>query len=161
MVKQFKDISSLLSHIQKQVNSTMKNEVASEVQFEEQRQIQKHVYESYDPFVYDRRGFSNGGLQDIDMIVAVTEIRKDSVVLSVVNMATGKDDENLYLAPLIEHGHDIGFGEYEYPYNRDHTAWKFLQSRPFTAETIEALKKSGKHVKALRDGLIRRGINVK
>lgn len=139
----------------------MKDEVASEVRFEEQRQIQKHVYEAYDPFVYDRRGFSSNGLQDLDMIVAVTEVRKDSVVLSVINMAKGKEEDDLYLAPLIEYGHNKGYGEYDYPYNRDHTAWKFLRSRPFTAETVEALKKSGKHAMALKAGLIRRGINIR
>lgn len=157
----FKDINSLLKYIQKQMNATMKEEVAQEVKFEEQRQIQKIVYEAYpNPYAYDRRMYDDGGLQDLDMMVAVTEVRKNEVILSVVNMAKGQDEEDLYIAPLIEYGDGEGHGEYQYKFNRDHSSWRYLQSRPFTAETIDALRRSGKHIKAFKDGMRKRGIEI-
>lgn len=155
----FNNLKGLLKHVSKQVEASLKDEVADTVRFEEQKQIENVVYDSYPyPYVYERRRFNDGGLQDIDVMVAEIQRIPDGVVLSIVNLAKGQDQEDLYLAPLVEYGHDNGHGYYQYPYNQDDTAWKFLQSRPFTAATIEALQRSKKHVKSLKEGLKKRGI---
>jgi hypothetical protein len=158
----FKGRNELYKYIQDKVVETMKDEVADAVRFEEQKQIEKVVYEAYEqPYVYERRKFNNGGLQDTEMMVAVVEKQGNSVVLSVINMAKGADQEDLYIAPLIEYGDNAGYGEYQFKYNRDHTSWKYLQSRPFTQETIKALQRSGVHIQALKEGLEKRGFDVR
>lgn len=157
----FNNLNDLFKHLQKKVTDTMNDEVAYIVKFEEQRQIEDSVYSVYpQPYVYERRRFNDGGLQDIEMMVSTVSIQGNNVVLSVVNEARGKDQEDLYLAPLVEYGDNTGHGEYQYKYNRDMTSWQYLQSRPFTSNTIEALRRSGAHIKAFKDGMRSRGIRI-
>lgn len=157
----FKNLNQLFKHVQKQLESAMNDEVADAVRHEQQKQIQKEVYDEYPyPYYYERRRFTDDGLQDIDVMVSEIKTTSNGVILSVVNLAKGQNQEHLYLAPLIEYGHSNGYGEYQYPYNRDSTAWKFLQPRPFTRATIEALERSGVHIRALKEGLKARGIDT-
>lgn len=162
MSKEFKDLNSLFKYIEKNVVEIMKSEVSEAVKDEQQRQINEIVYKAYSPFVYERRNWyeGDGGLADREVMVAEVGKTKDGIVLSVINLAKGQDQEHLYIAPLVEYGHDNGHGEYQYPYNRDNTEWKFLQARPFTKETIDALKRSGLHVEVLKQELNRRGIKT-
>jgi len=164
----FKNLNELFKYINKNIKETLNDEVADSVRFEEQKQIEKVVYEPYQPNAYKRRRYSDDGLQDVDMMVAVVEQRGNEVILSVVNMAKGQDQEDLYIAPLIEYGDPSmsnvnhgQYGEYQYKYNRDRSSWRYLQSRPFTAETIAALKRSGVHIEAFKEGMMKRGIIVK
>lgn len=168
MKRKFNNLNELFEFIKDNMEDIMKNDVAEAVKDEEQRQISRVVYDVYtpnngEPYEYVRRKWkdNSGGLADREVIVATIGKTKDGVILSVINTARGSDQEDLYLAPLVEYGHDNGYGEYQYPYNRDNTAWKFLQSRPFTEETIKALKRSGLHVEVMKQELNRRGIKTK
>lgn len=161
MVPTFNSLNELFAHIKQQLADTMNDEVAHVVKFEEQRQIERVVYDAYpEPYVYERRMYNDGGLQDIEMMVSEIQKTSDGVILSVVNMAKGQDQEDLYIAPLVEYGHNSGHGSYQYTYNRSHDSWRYLQSRPFTEATVEALSRSGKHVQALKEGMKKRGINI-
>nr|WP_156736263.1 hypothetical protein [Mycobacterium sp. E3298] len=156
---QFNNLNDLFKHIQSNIVDTLNDEVATEVKFEEQKQIEQVVYEAYlHPFQYERRTYTEGGLQDIDMMVAVVEVKGNECVLSVVNMAKGQN-EDIYIAPLIEYGDGV-YGEYQYKYNRDNTSWKYLRSRPFTQATIDALLASGKHIKGFKEGMKKRGFDI-
>lgn len=160
MGKTFKSLNDLFKYIEKNVTEIMEKDVAQAVKDEQQRQINDLVYEAYEPYVYQRRMWSNGGLGDEEVMVATIGKTADGVVLSVVNLARGSNQEHLYIAPLVEYGHDNGHGKYQHPYNRDNTAWKFLRSRPFTEATIDALKKSGLHIEVMKQELNRRGIKT-
>lgn len=160
LTKKFKNLNQLFSHINKNIKEIMETDIVEAVKDEQQRQIETEVYGKYEPFEYERRRW-NGGLQDRDNMVA-TPIKKtkDGYIISVVNLTKGDGNESLYLAPLIEYGHGKGYGEYDYPYNRDNTAWKFLRARPFTQATVDALKKSGLLTEVMKQELNRRGIET-
>lgn len=157
---EFKDLKSLFKYIEKMAEQTLVDEVADTVRFEEQRQIEDIVYKAYTPFEYERRRYENEGLQDPEMMIAEIGKTAEGVVLSVINIAKGQDQEDLYIAPLVEYGDNEGYGEYQYKYNRNQTSWKYRKSRPFTRATIEALKRSGKHVESFIEGMRARGINI-
>jgi hypothetical protein len=67
---------------------------------------------------------------------------------------------------LIEFGDSNGFGEYDYITNKggkaygEVDAYKYLNPRPFTESTVEALKESGAVEKALKESLNKNGIRT-
>lgn len=144
------------------INNALSKEVFSKARDAEVSAIEKEVYEVYDPHGYRRR-MTSGGLSDPKNIVieggAATGGR-----LSVVNVTppnpggckngkfvtTDKD-----LPSLVEYGD--GYQGYHYDFASDGA---YMGPRPFTETAAENLKKTGAHVKALKDGLRRQGIKV-
>lgn len=161
----FKDLKSLFSYIEKNIESIMANEVSEAVKDEMQRQVFDVVYQAYPepkyPIEYERRGWKegSGGLADREVMEATVIKGRDGITLSVVNMARGSDNEQLLLAPLVEYGDGV-YGYYDYPYNQDNTAWKFLSPRPFIEATRESLKESGLHAEVLKQELNKKGIKT-
>lgn len=153
-------LSDWVKEVKKRVQHAM-IDVAEIVKSIEQDMIEDLVYDVYEPYEYQRRGNSNGGLQDKSMMISPIKQVGNHIILSVINTAKGQNEEDLYLAPLIEYGHNNGYGEYQYRFNRDNSSWKYLTSRAFTQATIDALRRSGIHVKTLKNGLIKLGLNVK
>ena len=140
----FKDLNSLEQYIKNAVNDTLNNDVASEVGADFMENAIADVYEAYNPHYYERSySLVNSNTyvvsNDGDMEISIT-----------VNHPHGE---------LIEYGHGVG-GYYEYPFNSDDTAWKFLRPRPFYRHTVEALK-DGRFKDLVRDGLNSHGLNVK
>lgn len=145
------------------INNALSKEVFAKVRDTEVSAIEKEVYEVYDPQGYRRR-MASGGLSDPKNIVieggAATGGR-----LSVVNVTpqnpggckngkfvtTDKD-----LPSLVEYGD--GYQGYHYDFASDGA---YMGPRPFTETAAENLKKSGAHVKALKDGLRQQGVKVK
>lgn len=60
------------------------------------------------------------------------------------------------LPELVEHGD--GYKSYHYDFQSE---GRYMKERPFTAKTVENLKKNGDHVKALKAGLKRHGVKVR
>lgn len=120
------------------------------------------MYGVYTPRIYRRRG-EYGGLADpynIEIkggaaqggrmaVVNVTDPNPGGCT-SDAQVTTGKN-----MPQLVEHGDGYKFYRYDFP-----SGGKYMQARPFTAKTIENLKKSSAHVKALKDGLRRQGLKV-
>lgn len=159
---EFKDLKSLFKHIEKNVAESMKDEVAETVKEVEQEAIENVVYDAYSgehPWVYERRK-DDGGLSDKENMHEVVTVVNGNVILSITNMTTGSQEPDLYIAPLVEFGDNAGYGEYQYKFNRDNTAYQYLQPRPFTEATIENLRESGVHVIALKDSLKRKGFKI-
>lgn len=146
------------------IDDAMTKEVFAEVRDEEAATIYAEVYKLYTPRIYRRRG-EYGGLGDPYNI----EIQGGSAIggrMAVVNMTapnpggctsdalvtTGKN-----LPELVEYGDGYKFYSYDFPKR----GAAFMGPRPFTAKTIERLKRSCAHVNALKAGLKRQGINVK
>jgi|LSQX01.2.fsa_nt_gb hypothetical protein len=165
MARGFRNMSELSKALEKHIKQSMENEVAEVVKDVMQEKINDEVYMSYrhssgdsgrqEPYRYERR-YYEGGLIDRDNIAH--EVSKDGT-LTVENIAKGKDSGD-DLAPLIEMGHNKGYGSYDYTSNRDNTQDQYLQPRPFIAKTREELQKEGKHIKALKDGLKKQGLRV-
>jgi hypothetical protein len=163
---EFKSLTELNKYLQKQIKDALNNEVSEVVKSEEQKKVKTEVYDKYnvvkgeqkEPYVYQRRG-SSGGLSDKKNMKNRVKNIKDGAELSVENRTKGQD-ENIYIADLVEGG-DGSFGlDYDYKSNRDGTQGQYLQARPFQQRTVEALEQSGEHVEAMKKGLIRNGLDV-
>lgn len=151
-------------HLMKKVDDAMSKEVFKEVQDEESATIYSEVYKVYSPRMYRRRG-EYGGLGDpynIEMcggsardgkmvVVNMTDPNPDGCVNDSM-VTTGKN-----LPELVEYGDGYKFYRYDFPKR----GAAFMGPRPFTAKTVENLKKSMAHIGALKNGLKRQGIKVK
>lgn len=136
----FKNLDDLMKHIEKDVQDTLKNELAEEVKETMSRAVQTSVYDVYDPFVYTRR-FNNGGL----MSTKNMKSRVEGNTLIVVNetpLDNGRTDYSLT---------DIvvkGLGRQPFP-------------RDYISQTEERLDLTKNHVWAMKQGLKNRGYKVK
>lgn len=157
-------IQSELARISKQLSNkidrALEKEVLEAVKDEESETIYAEVYKVYRPSKYRRRE-KRGGLADTDNIKGTVS----GGVLTVVNTTPpnpgGCVNNRLVttdkiLPELVEHGD--GYKNFHYDFQSEE---RYMEPRPFTAKTVENLKKSGDHVKALKDGLKRQGVKVK
>lgn len=156
-------IDRIMRTLEPKINDALTNEVFAAVRDEEISTIDQAVYKAYEPKRYRRRG-GNGGLLDPYNIEIVGE-RASNRRLEVINqtepnpggcpspgVTTGKD-----LPTLIERGDGYRGNFYDFP----HPGLAYMGPRPFTKKTIEHLRSNRAHVKAMRDGLKRRGVDVK
>lgn len=141
------------------INNALSREVFATVRDAEISAIEKEVY---DPQEYRRR-MASGGLADPDNIVieggAATGGRLSVINVTPLNPVGFKNRRSVTtdkdLPSLVEYGD--GYRGYHYDFASD---GDYMGPRPFTAKAAENLKKSGDHVKALKDGLRRQGIKV-
>lgn len=150
--------------LMKKIDNAMSNEVFEDVQVKEVAAINDVVYKVYMPSLYSRRG-AFGGLADPHNIEIVGGTARDGVMV-VVNRTEpspgGCRDSsavttNKNLPELIEFGHE--YKSYRYDFPRRGAA--YMEPRPFTAKTIEYLKKSRSYILALQSGLQRQGVKVR
>lgn len=154
-----KNLDSLFKELQqKVVPDILEKEVYATAVETESQMVQEHVYDSYDPVVYERRGIK-GGLADPKNHVSSFFYRNNSEVSLLIQNTTKGKDENIYLAGLVEYGHANGYGEYQYPY-RTYGDPTFLNPRRFTYQTMLELERTLKHVEAFRSGLKRHNIQT-
>lgn len=138
----FKNLDSLFKHIEKQVQDTMENEVADAVKDNMAEAVQTSVYDAYNPMYYKRR-MQNGGLIDKDNM-EVTEIPNGIAVRDVAPLDNGRNRSDFSLDEIIVNG--LG----NQPFKRD-----------MYACCKEKLEQNNDHVEALKQGLKKRGFNVK
>ena len=162
----FTNLNALYTAIQAKINIALENEVKAKVSEIMVEQIQETVYDAYSPNpngnaedFYHRRT-NEDALGDPSNIGGI--IINDGV-LEVYNAATTNPDiysrgelyksqnEGEYLAPIIEYGQG-----YDYPNNEA----GYGVPRPFVANTRAEIKATGAHVKALKQGLKKQGVNV-
>ena len=136
----FKNLNALMTHIEKDMQKVLKNEVAETVKENMKTAIDENVYNAYTPEYYHRR-MENGGLADKDNMEATIS----------GNVLTVRD-----VAPL-----DNGRTDYEL----DEIIVKGWGKQPFPRDfyggTAERLEDNGDHIKAMKDGLRKRGYKVK
>lgn len=136
----FNNLNSLLEHIQNDIQDILKNEVAETVKEHMQEAVQSTVYDAYDPKYYTRR-LENGGLIDGNNI----ETAVSGNTLTVRDKAPLDNGRTDYaLDDIIIHG----YGNQPFP-------------RDFISDTEERLIKTNDHVEAMKDGLRKKGYNVK
>jgi hypothetical protein len=148
--------ASLEKQILNAASDTLRTNVFKAVQKCEQKHIQEDVYNIYpNPKLYDRRGYSGGLIADENIIL--TEI--DNLNIEIVNITDPNPDYNgttdKYLPDLVEHGEGYNGYHYDYP-----TDGSYMNSRPFIENTKEDLSQNKQHIKAMRDGLKQRGIDI-
>lgn len=134
-----KDLDTLEKGIKKAVENSLVNVVAPNVKQLLSDYAEEKVYGAYEPFVYERSySLTNG--KDYTYEVEKTGDTKISIS---VNHPFGK---------LIEYGDGVDGMHYMYPFNRDHTEYKFMNPRPFFRSTVDELK-SGTFRELLVDAL--------
>ncbi|MBE6845441.1 MAG: hypothetical protein E7508_07000 [Ruminococcus sp.] len=134
------DLDKLFERIEKDIQDTLKNEVAETVKDNLQTAIQEGVYNAYTPKLYKRRK-NNGGLLDRRNM----ESRIDGNTLTVRDNAPLDNGRTNYaLDDIIVNG--LGY----MPFPRD-----------FYSECADRLDETGEHTEALKRGLKKMGYNVK
>lgn len=143
------------------IDDALEHEVADAIREEEAETIAEVVYGVYTPKMYRRRG-DMGGFADPYNIEAEVKNGRLTVknttepnpggTLNDDAVTTGK-----HLDELIEYGHGSSGGFYDFPKR----GASFMKPRPFTAKTIEHLRKNKAHLDALKAGLKRLGIKTK
>lgn len=154
----FKTVTDLEKFLKAEISKTLKKDVFEQVKKVEQENIQDAVYDAYKPKVYKRRMYEDGLIADSNIIPVVI----DNETIAVVNVAEpnpytpqGRASVDKNLPELVEYGHDNGHGSYDYS-----NGGAYLKPRPFTANTIDELRETNSHVKAMKDGLNRKGIKT-
>ena len=140
-----KSLNQAMTYIKNVINTSLRTEVLDAVRKEEAKQVQSVVYDSYQPTVYERRYDMGNDANIVGMAYGT--------VLQVENITPPNSEGNpppttdKDLAKVIETG--VGY-DYFSP-----------GARPFTQATVDALSASGAHVQALKNGLVKAGIQVK
>jgi hypothetical protein len=158
----FKSMDELFKHIKDTVNNSLENEVTDTVREFEQQHIDDDVYSVYKPKMYKRRGLDGGLIADENIIGYVDESKSTLTVVNATPPNPHALDEDLVttdknLPELIEYGDGYNGNNYDFP--TDDGA--FMYPRPFVENTIDELKNTKEHIKALKEGLKRNGINTK
>lgn len=136
----FNNLNDLFKHIEKNVQDALKDDVAEAVKETMADTIQQNVYNVYSPMIYTRRG-EQGGLIDKRNMEAT--LNGDTLtVKDIAPLDNGRTDYDL--DEIIENG----WGNMPF-------------ARPFYGDAEETLKRTGDHTEALKQGLKRRGIDVK
>ena len=136
----YNDINALLDSIEKDIRSTLENEVAETVKEEMVIAVETSVYRVYDPVQYNRR-YGNSGLGARENM-HVEEIPNGIYVRDIAPLDNGRTD--YALDDIVVNG--VG----RMPFPRD-----------FYSECEEQLFLNENHKEALKQGLKNRGYNVK
>ena len=145
----FDNVQKLLNHIQAKIENALEIEVLEAIKETQTDMIQEYVYDAYTPKQYIRRGPDNGGYGDPNNIHGFVEngvLRVRNLTPPNPNYRT-KIKPSAYVAPAIESGKMY--------------TWYSPGARPAIAKTVEELKMTKSHMKALKNGLIRQNINVR
>lgn len=156
-IASFNNLEDLFKALPSIIAESMED-VAPKIKEVESKHVQSDVFDKYDPYVYQRR--ENGGLDDVTNMPHKVYANRDIIKLEIENTTRGSDDTSFYIAGLVEYGHQNGYGEYDYDYNRDGTQYLFLQPRPFMSNTVRELSTTKKHIQWMKESLRARGINV-
>ena len=136
----FKNLNDLMKHIENDITDVLQHEVADTAKSHMQEAIQTTVYDAYDPEHYTRR-MGNGGLLDGDNIEAA--VNGDTLtVRDIAPLDNGRT--NYALDDIVIHG----YGNQPFP-------------RDYISTTEERLIKTNDHVEAMKQGLKKKGYNVK
>lgn len=149
-----KNMKDLEKYLQVKINKSLQTEVFEEVRDVEQKNIDQTVYDSYTPKVYERRDILDGLIADKNIEGTLVQ----NGVLEVKNIAKPspplfKDVHHTEFPEWIEHGYVKNF------WNDNDEVWE--HPRPFTSNTKEDLESNKQHVKAMKDGLKKQGLDVK
>jgi len=150
---QYTSFETLLADLQKQVNKSLVEDVAPVVKDVMRDNILSTVYSAYKPVKYIRR-YNDGGLLDNENIHS--ELVSDGTISitndTPINEEYDGDDSTMSLTEQIIEGKG-------YSYNLEGAA--YLESRDFMEDTREELRQTGDHVEALKNGLRKKGFEVK
>ena len=153
--KSFTSLKQLEQYIQQKIDETLLDDVSETVKDELQSSVSDVVY-TKTPTEYIRRNLKNGSLGDKSTMNSelisngVLEVSPDADFnhpFASTHGGYGAVDLDKSLAENIEFGYGSKTHWYDIP-------------RPFVQESKENLKKSKAHIESMRDGLIKRGLDI-
>lgn len=144
---QFKNLHSLFKHIEKNIDEVLQNEVAQTGRQTMKKNIESEVYSKYTPKEY-KRDREDGGLLD-DANIPTTLLKS-----GVLSISSNRTDGNTNVSKVVTEG--IG-------YTWENSAIYNMQPYPrrFVYQTFLELERTLSHLKAMKDGLRKRGFRVK
>jgi hypothetical protein len=150
----FSSVQALMNYLKKQISDVLQTDVKEEVISTEQRHIQSDLYDAYSPNFYERRGtladegnFESEMIDDSTIAIKNVATPNDSVVGTLYNPANGTE-----FMSWIEYG-DVPdlWGDGSEPWSNP---------RPVVGNTVKELEETEAHVKALKEGLLKKGIQI-
>lgn len=155
---EFASFEELTKHLNKAISESLKKEVGNEVKKALKEKIETEVYDKYEPKgkrAYQRKK-ENGGLLDDDNI-QVTEENENTIGVRSTRTNDYKDDSRVEgtkdVAEIIEYGKG-------YTWKNSEIYKMQPYPRPYHQEAYNELKKTDRHVEALKYGLKKHGITV-
>lgn len=140
MKKVYSNLNELFRDLEKEIQESLYKDVAPVVKEKMQDHVEEDVYQKYEPKKYER----TGQLKE-DIVIEKTD---DGV--AIIPMRTDEETGN-YIPTIIETGEG-----YTYNYG-----YAYEQPRPFVENTRSEILNSGIHIKKLKEGLKRKGIEVR
>lgn len=137
----YNNLNDLFRHIESDIQDTLREEVADCVKDEMEFEIQMNVYNAYSPLYYERREY-NGGLiakENMD-----SKVEGNSLTVKDIAPLNGNSKSDWELDEIVVNG----YGNMPFP-------------RDFYAGTKERLEEHGYHTEALKDGMRKRGYDIK
>lgn len=147
----FKNMDEMFTYMQKAINNTLKEEVATEVKETMHSEIQNTVYSVYEPTDYVRR-FEKDGLLDMENMI--TEPIADGIIAvsnqAPLNTRYGYNNTDKTLTEIICTGEGYMY----------HNGGAYEQPRDFVEATREDLRQTGGIKEALIKGLKNKGLKI-
>ena len=136
----FKSLKDLEKYLEKQINDSLKTDVAEKSKNLMEQHIETDVYSTYSPTHYIRTG---------ELLRSVVTNMLDENTLTILNI---RSDGTRYIPYVIEYGKGYEWG--------DGSLDARIGARPFISNTRKELE-SGLAREFMRDALKKRGLDVK
>ena len=148
MAKTVSSWSQLQKVIQEKIDSSLENEVAEHTKDEIQSSLSEVVYSSYEPKIYERRKYGDGGLGDREtMDSKLVKSGELEVIPNALSKTGGGLDNDYSLAYNIVYG----YGNRNQPWNKP---------RDFVENARENLRNDGSLREVMVDALRKRGLDA-
>jgi hypothetical protein len=143
---EFKNLTELNKYLKKEIENSLRQDVAPKVIEVGKEHVQSDVYDVYQPKEYERTG-------------KLKESFKQKNIPNGVEIENKRKDKGRYIPEIIEEGHDNSTQGYEHPaYYRDGD--NFTQPRPFIKNTVLEVENRNLHTEELKKSLRNKGMDV-
>jgi hypothetical protein len=143
---EFTTLKQLELYLKKEIENSLRQDVAPKVIEVAKERVQKDVYDVYSPKVYERSG-------------QLKESFKKNDIPDGVEIENTRKDGSRYIPEVIEYGHDKSSQGYEYPVYYP-SGDNYLQPRPFMANTENEILEKNIHTEELKKSLRTKGMDI-
>lgn len=147
----FKNLKDLEKHLQKKIDTVLMNEVADVTTKTMIERIDKDVYDAYTPYNLSGTDHHYKRTYELKNEGNIIRFLMKNGVLAIENI---RQENGRDIVEVIEYGRGYNWG---YRRNLDDE----IGARPFIHNTRQELLKTGKHIDAMRKGLMKLGLDVK
>lgn len=150
MGKTFKNFKEIHIYLQKQIDDSLKTDVAEYVKDELQTGIDDAVYSAGDPIQYKRRYYSGGGLGDRETMKSKL-IKSGELTVTPESERSGAGGRGYEIDQSLSYNIIKGYG--------DKSQW-WNEPRDFIEQTKDNIKSDNTLVEVMKDSLMGKGFDV-